>query len=89
MTFFDAFQGVDLIAPRPVLLIVGREAVTSWMSVRAYQQAQDPKELHWIEGATHVDLYDKNEYVTPAVAKLTDHYTAHLAEPAGKPFFAG
>ena len=89
MTFFDAFRDVELIAPRPLLLIVGREAVTSWMSVAAYQQAQDPKELHWIEGATHVDLYDKDEYVTPAVAKLTDFYKANLAAAADKLAFAG
>ena len=88
MTFFDAFGGVHLIAPRPLLLIVGREAVTSWMSVGAYQQARDPKELYWIEGATHVDLYDKDEYVTPAVAKLTDFYKANLAAAADKLAFA-
>ena len=56
--------------------------------VGAYQQAQDPKELHWIEGATHVDLYDKDEYVTPAVDKLTDFYTANLAAAADKLAFA-
>ncbi len=33
MTFFDAFQSTHLIAPRPLLIIVGREAVTSWMAV--------------------------------------------------------
>ncbi|HEY2652437.1 MAG TPA: alpha/beta hydrolase, partial [Solirubrobacteraceae bacterium] len=89
MTFFDAFRGAELIAPRPLLLIVGREAVTSWMSVGVYQQAQDPKELHWIEGATHVDLYDKDEYVTPAIAKLTDFYKANLAAAVDKLAFAG
>jgi hypothetical protein len=52
------------------------------MSVGAYQQAQDPKELYWIEGASHVDLYDKDEYVRPAVAKLTDFYKANLAAAA-------
>ena len=57
MAFFDAFRFVHLIAPRPLLLIVGREAVTSWMAVGAYEQAQGPKELHWIPGASHVDLY--------------------------------
>jgi hypothetical protein len=89
MTFFDAFQGADLIAPRPVLLIVGSRAVTSWMSVDAYQRAQEPKELHWIEGASHVDLYDKDEYVTPAVAKLAEFYKANLAAAADKLAFAG
>jgi len=78
MASFDAFRFVGLIAPRPLLLIVGREAVTSWMSVEAFQNARGPKELHWIDGASHVDLYDKDQYVTPAVAKLTEFFTANL-----------
>jgi fermentation-respiration switch protein FrsA (DUF1100 family) len=75
---FDAFRTVDLIAPRPLLMIVGRAAVTSWMSVEAFQKAVGPKELHWIEGAVHNDLYDKDAYVTPAVAKLTDFFATSL-----------
>ncbi|HEX3792167.1 MAG TPA: alpha/beta hydrolase [Pseudonocardiaceae bacterium] len=75
---FDAFGCVDLIAPRPLLMVVGRAAVTSWMSVAAFQRALGPKELHWIEGATHSDLYDRDEYVTPAVAKLTDFFRSRL-----------
>lgn len=76
---FDAFASVALIAPRPLLLIVGRAAVTSWMSVEAFQKAYGTKELAWIEGASHVDLYDKDAYVTPAVEKLADFFGAHLA----------
>ncbi|MFF0342725.1 alpha/beta hydrolase [Kribbella sp. NPDC004875] len=76
---FDAFRAVDLIAPRPLLLIAGSAAVTSWMSVEAFQRAVGTKELFWVDGATHVDLYDKPEYVTPAVSKLTDFFTTHLA----------
>ncbi|MCL7377719.1 alpha/beta hydrolase [Streptomyces sp. 35G-GA-8] len=79
MAFFDGFRFVGLIAPRPLLLIVGREAVTSWMSVEAFQNARGPKELHWVDGASHVDLYDKEPYVGPAVAKLTDFFRTHLA----------
>ncbi|MCX4675153.1 alpha/beta hydrolase [Streptomyces sp. NBC_01433] len=79
MVGFDAFRFVDLIAPRPLLLIVGSEAVTSWMAVEAFQNARGPKELHWIDGADHVDLYDREPYVGPAVAKLTDFFGTHLA----------
>jgi fermentation-respiration switch protein FrsA (DUF1100 family) len=79
MVGFDAFRAVDLIAPRPVLMIVGSEAVTSWMGVEAFQKAGAQKELHWIEGASHVDLYDKEQYMTPTVAKLTDFFEANLA----------
>ncbi|MGW6510376.1 alpha/beta hydrolase [Streptomyces niveus] len=76
---FDAFAPVGLIAPRPLLLIAGREAVTSWMSVEAFQRASGTKELAWIEGASHIDLYDKDAYVLPTVERLAGFFTTHLA----------
>ncbi|MFD3312067.1 alpha/beta hydrolase [Streptomyces sp. NPDC058694] len=79
MVAFDAFGFVGLISPRPLLMIVGREAVTSWMSVEAFQKARGPKQLHWIDGASHVDLYDKDEYVTPAITELAGFFHTRLA----------
>ena len=79
MAFFDAFGLVSLIGQRPLLMIVGREAVTSWMSLQALQNATGPKELHWIDGASHNDLYYKEQYVGPAVTKLTGFFTENLA----------
>jgi fermentation-respiration switch protein FrsA (DUF1100 family) len=86
---FDAFAAVDLIAPRPLLMIVGREAVTSWMSVQAFQRALSPKELRWIDGAAHADLYDKEQYVGPAVTKLADFFTGNLAPDSAPAQAAG
>ncbi|MCE7010898.1 alpha/beta hydrolase [Kibdelosporangium philippinense] len=74
MAFFDAFGAVSMIGQRPVLVIAGRKAVTAWMSVEAFQQIQGPKEFHWIDGASHVDLYDKEQYVGPAVSRLAEFY---------------
>ncbi len=76
---FDAFSSVELIASRPLLMIAGREAVTAWMSVQAFQKAIGPKELLWIDGATHNDLYDKEQYVRQAITKLADFFTKNLA----------
>jgi fermentation-respiration switch protein FrsA (DUF1100 family) len=78
MAIFDAFAAVPLIGERPLLMIVGTRAVTSWMSVEAFQQAVGPKELHWIEGASHVDLYDEEQHVGPAIEKLTGFLTEQL-----------
>jgi hypothetical protein len=39
-----------------------------------------PKELSWIDGATNVDLYDKDEYVPTAIAKLTAFFGTHLGK---------
>ncbi|MFI9561482.1 alpha/beta hydrolase [Nonomuraea endophytica] len=78
MAAFDAFAPVPLIGSRPLLMIVGNRAITSWMSVEAFQRANGPKEIHWIDGASHLDLYDKKQYVDPAVAKLTGFFTDNL-----------
>jgi fermentation-respiration switch protein FrsA (DUF1100 family) len=78
MAFHDAFTAVPLIGPRPVLQIIGERAVTAWMAVEAHQRATGPKEIHWIKDASHVDLYDKKQYIDPAVDKLTDFFTTHL-----------
>ncbi|MEU7434966.1 alpha/beta hydrolase [Streptomyces sioyaensis] len=76
---FDAYAQVDKIAPRPFLMIAGTEAATRPFSAQAVAKAGRTAELFDIEGATHVDLYDKDEYVTQAVAKLSEFFGAHLA----------
>jgi uncharacterized protein len=79
MATFDAFRFIDMISPRPLLSILGTKAVTKWMGTESFERAKEPKELVWIEGASHVDLYDKPEYVVPAVAKLSDFFQKTLA----------
>ncbi|MFZ4824172.1 MULTISPECIES: alpha/beta hydrolase [Pseudomonas] len=71
-------EHMELVAPRPVLLIAGERAETLKFSQAAYAKAQQPKELLVIPGASHFDLYDKPEYVTPAVDKLAEFFGEHL-----------
>lgn len=78
MASSDVFRAVPLIGPRPMLQIIGERAVTAWMAIEAHQAATGPKELHRIPGASHVDLYDKREYIDQAVDKLADYFTTHL-----------
>jgi hypothetical protein len=61
-------------APRPLLMIVGTDVVTAWMTTDAFANAQEPKELFWGKGATQVALYDKQEYVTLAVSRLAEFF---------------
>lgn len=75
----DQFRFVGLIAPRPLLVVQGTEAVTKGMGLVAFADAREPKELRWIEGASHVDLYDKAEFVDPAIEYLTEFFTRELA----------
>jgi hypothetical protein len=80
MAIFDAFAPIPLIGSRPLLMVVGTRAVTSWMSVEAFQRASGPKEIHWIDGASHVDLYDNKQYVDTAVEKLAGFFAEHLGQ---------
>nr|ANO42119.1 hypothetical protein A8713_033205 [Streptomyces sp. SAT1] len=67
-----------LLDAAAMLQIIGARAVTTWMAVEAHRRATGPAELHRIEGASHVDLYDKKEYIDPAVDKLTAFFSGHL-----------
>jgi uncharacterized protein len=60
MAFFP-FEQIETISSRLLLLIAGSEADTLYFSQNAYDKAKDPKELHIIPGATHIDLYYKLE----------------------------
>ncbi|WP_421106951.1 alpha/beta hydrolase [Streptomyces sp. NEAU-S77] len=76
---YDSYALIHLISPRPLLMITGSDANTAYISHEAIEKAAEPKELFVIDGGTHISLYDKDEHVTPAVAKLTAFYATHLA----------
>ncbi len=71
-------EHMERVSPRPVLLIAGERAETRKFSEAAYAKAQQPKELLVIPGASHFDLYDKPQYVTPAVDKMAEFFGKHL-----------
>jgi len=56
-------EGMNIISPRPVMLIAGTEAHSREFAEDAYYLAGYPKELVWVEGAGHVDLYDRTELI--------------------------
>jgi fermentation-respiration switch protein FrsA (DUF1100 family) len=77
MAFFP-FAGIELISPRPLLLIAGSEADTLYYSQDAIEKAKEPKELHVLDGASHIDLYWNPQYVPKVAEKLTEFFTKNL-----------
>ncbi|MGX9885522.1 alpha/beta hydrolase [Streptomyces sp. NPDC002276] len=77
MAFFP-FEGIELISPRPLLLIAGSEADTLYMSQGAIERAQEPKELFVVDGASHIDLYWNPKYVPQVADRLTAFFGKHL-----------
>jgi hypothetical protein len=62
---YDSFAYIDWISPRPLLMIIGSEAVTAHLSRQAMGLAREPKELVVLEGKRHTDLYDDTSETVP------------------------
>jgi fermentation-respiration switch protein FrsA (DUF1100 family) len=62
---FPLMNYIDTISPRPILFIIGENAHSRYFSEDAYEKAAEPKELHIVPGARHIDLYDggDNNYI--------------------------
>ena len=60
---FYPFNDIETIAPRPMLFITGDQAHSKEFSEDAYKRAAMPKELVYVKGAGHVDLYDKTDLI--------------------------
>ncbi len=66
----------------PYLGIYGQKALTddiptAQLTIDFFEAASEPKELYEVEGATHVSLYDIDENVDRAVAKMDEFFTKH------------
>ncbi len=83
------FEQLDTISPRPLLVIAGSKVDTLFWSRQVHEKAREPKELHLIEGATHIDMYDRPQFVAPAVAKLADFFGRHLRDASRSSGAAG
>lgn len=75
---FTGFAGADTLLTQPLLIIAGSEAGSLWHSEELHAKAAGPKELFVVKGATHMDLYDRPEYVNPVVGKLAPFYKNNL-----------
>jgi fermentation-respiration switch protein FrsA (DUF1100 family) len=74
---FYPFNDIETISPRPMLFISGDQAHSREFSEDAYKRAAEPKELVWVAGAGHVDLYDRVDLIP--FDKLTSFFDQHLA----------
>ncbi len=69
----------------PFIGIVGEKAMdpangvlcTGPLTKTFFDQASDPKELVEVPGASHVDLYDKEEFVAPAIEAMDGFFKKH------------
>jgi fermentation-respiration switch protein FrsA (DUF1100 family) len=78
MSFFSfpMAANIDMISPRPIMLIAGENAHSRYYSEDIYKMASEPKELVIVPGADHVDLYDRPDKIP--FEKLTSFFRQYL-----------
>jgi fermentation-respiration switch protein FrsA (DUF1100 family) len=73
---FSMYANIDMISPRPILLVAGENAHSRYYSEDVYKLASEPKELLIVPGADHVDLYDRTDKIP--FDKLAEFFARNL-----------
>jgi fermentation-respiration switch protein FrsA (DUF1100 family) len=78
MSFFSfpMYANIEMISPRPILLVAGEKAHSRYYSEDVHKMASEPKELVIVPGADHVDLYDRLDKIP--FDKLAEFFTRNL-----------
>ncbi|QDH17189.1 alpha/beta hydrolase [Swingsia samuiensis] len=77
---YDAYHMAETYLTQPIQIVVGSDAGSKWMSDDLYNRAASTdKSVHIIKGASHMDLYDRENFVTEAVSVLAPFFHAKLS----------
>ncbi|MCF7500108.1 alpha/beta hydrolase [Pseudoalteromonas sp. L1] len=76
---YDAFFKAEAFLTQPLLTVVGSNAGSKWMSDDLMARtASSSKNMHIVEGANHMDLYDGESEITEAISVLAPFFTSNL-----------
>jgi uncharacterized protein len=77
---FNAVPYAHHVAPTPMLIIHGKndKYCLPKFAHEVYDKAGEPKEIMWLDAPNHIDLYDVEKYVEPAVNKTAEWFNKYL-----------
>lgn len=77
---FNAVPHAHHVTPTPLLIIHGKndKYCLPKFAQEAYDKAGEPKEIMWVDAPNHIDLYDVEKYVDPAVSKTVEWFNKYL-----------
>ncbi|WP_071872197.1 alpha/beta hydrolase [Atopomonas hussainii] len=76
---YDAYHKAEAFLTQPILTVAGSQAGSKWMSDDLLARAASTdKQMHVIDGANHMSLYDKQPYVNEAVTVLAQFFQTRL-----------
>ena len=77
---YNAVPYAHHVSPTPLLVIHGRNDKYCFpkFAQQVYEEASEPKEILWLETSNHIDLYDNEKYVGPAISKIIEWFGKYL-----------
>ncbi|MEU1727743.1 alpha/beta hydrolase [Nonomuraea sp. NPDC005692] len=80
----DNMMGADFLSPKPALIVHGviDRFCPPEGAEEAFKRLDQPKRLVWVDAKQHIDLYDREPYVSQAVEATADFLAEHL-RPGG------
>ncbi|MCB1752144.1 MAG: alpha/beta hydrolase [Gammaproteobacteria bacterium] len=76
---YDAFHKAEAFFTQPLQTVVGSEAGSKWMSDDLLKRAASTdKNMHIVEGANHMSLYDGEAEINEAVSVLAPFFQSRL-----------
>lgn len=76
---YDAYNFAEAFLVQPLQIVVGSESGSRWMSEDLYQRAASTdKNLHIVNGANHMQLYDIQEYVEETASVVVPFFQKNL-----------
>jgi uncharacterized protein len=81
---FNAVPYAHHVAPTPLLIIHGKndKYCLPKFAQEVFDKAGEPKVIMWVDAPNHIDLYDVEKYLEPAVNKTDEWFNKYLS---GKP----
>jgi len=76
---FDAFHLADIFLKQPVVLIVGEDAGSRWHTEKLDKMIGGATKKIVVPKGTHMDFYDKEAFVDPAVRDVSEFMKANLS----------
>ncbi|MEU6719996.1 alpha/beta hydrolase [Nonomuraea sp. NPDC046802] len=76
----DNMIGADFLSPKPALIVHGLvdRLCPPERAEEAFKRLDEPKQLVWVDAKRHIDLYDREPYVTQAVDATAGFLDRHL-----------
>ncbi|KAJ5297590.1 hypothetical protein PENANT_c005G05143 [Penicillium antarcticum] len=75
---FDAFHLADVFLKQPVLLIAGSDAGSLWHTEKLDKLIGGATQKNIVPNGAHMDFYDNEAYVGPAVKDVAEFMKKHL-----------